>query len=205
MSSRADDVKQEAQEALKSKKKIAAYMQTLQDGGRRERQQAAAVVAAMAKEKPEKLADHMSDMIEALNRPEAQTRWEVLDALTEMVPVDSRNCEKAILGAENALFDEDSGPLRLAAMRFLCRFGSTTEARSEKVWGLIDEGIQCYHGDLEFQDMLVAVIDFSAGKLSPTVSDELAARMKFDAENGKGMLKKRATQIEDNLAKGKKK
>ena len=106
-----------------------------------------------------------------------------------------------IVGAENALFDEDSGPLRLAAMRFLCKLGATTEARSEKVWGLIDEGIQCYHGDLEFQDMLVAVIDFSAGKLAPSVAEELAARMKFDAENGKGTLKKRATQIEENLAK----
>ncbi len=49
--------------------------------------------------------------------------------------------------------------------------------------------------------MLVAVIDFSAGKLAPSVAEELAARMKFDAENGKGTLKKRATQIEENLAK----
>ena len=49
--------------------------------------------------------------------------------------------------------------------------------------------------------MLGGVISFSAGKLSPTVKEELAARMKFDADNGKGQLKKLATQIEDNLAK----
>lgn len=201
MSSRADDVKQEAQEALKSKKKIETYMQTLSDGSRRERQQAASVIAAMTKENPAKMSEFIGGILDALDCPEAQTRWEALDALTELVAVDSRNCEKAILGAENALFDEDSGPLRLAAMRFLCKLGATTEARSEKVWGLIDEGIQCYHGDLEFQDMLVAVIDFSAGKLAPSVAEELAARMKFDAENGKGTLKKRATQIEENLAK----
>ena len=201
MSTRADDVKQEAQEALKNKKKIETYMQTLSDGSRRERQKAASVIAAMAKENPAKMSEFIGGILDALDRPEAQTRWEVLDALTELVPVDSRNCEKAIVGAENALFDEDSGPLRLAAMRFLCKLGATTEARSEKVWGLIDEGIQCYHGDLEFQDMLVAVIDFSAGKLAPSVAEELAARMKFDAENGKGTLKKRATQIEENLAK----
>lgn len=201
MSSRADDVKQEAQEALKSKKKIETYMQTLSDGSRRERQQAASVIAAMAKENPAKMSEFIGGILDALDCPEAQTRWEALDALTELVAVDSRNCEKAIVGAENALFDEDSGPLRLAAMRFLCKLGATTEARSEKVWGLIDEGIQCYHGDLEFQDMLVAVIDFSAGKLAPSVAEELAARMKFDAENGKGTLKKRATQIEENLAK----
>ena len=201
MSSRADDVKQEAQEALKNKKTIQSYIETLSSDNRRERQKAASVIAAMAKENPAKMSEFIGGILDALDRPEAQTRWEVLEALTEHVPVDSRNCEKAIVGAENALFDEDSGPLRLAAMRFLCKLGATTEARSEKVWGLIDEGIQCYHGDLEFQDMLVAVIDFSAGKLAPSVAEELAARMKFDAENGKGTLKKRATQIEENLAK----
>lgn len=203
MSSRADDVKQEAQEALKNKKTIQSYIETLSSDNRRERQQAASVIAAMAKENPAKMSEFIGGILDALDCPEAQTRWEALDALTELVAVDSRNCEKAIVGAENALFDEDSGPLRLAAMRFLCKLGATTEARSEKVWGLIDEGIQCYHGDLEFQDMLVAVIDFSAGKLAPSVAEELAARMKFDAENGKGTLKKRATQIEENLAKKK--
>ncbi len=201
MSSRADDVKQEAQEALKNKKTIQSYIETLSSDNRRERQQAASAIAVMAKENPAKMSEFIGGILDALDRPEAQTRWEALDALTELVSVDSRNCEKAIVGAENALFDEDSGPLRLAAMRFLCKLGATTEARSEKVWGLVDEGIQCYHGDLEFQDMLVAVIDFSAGKLAPSVAEELAARMKFDAENGKGTLKKRATQIEENLAK----
>ena len=160
MSSRADDVKQEAQEALKNKKTIQSYIETLSSDNRRERQQAASVIAAMAKENPAKMSEFIGGILDALDCPEAQTRWEALDALTELVAVDSRNCEKAIVGAENALFDEDSGPLRLAAMRFLCKLGATTEARSEKVWGLIDEGIQCYHGDLEFQDMLVAVIDF---------------------------------------------
>ena len=198
MSSRADDVKQEAQEALKNKKTIQSYIETLSSDNRRERQKAASVIAAMAKENPAKMSEFISEILDALDRPEAQTRWEALDALTELVPVDSRNCEKAIVGAENALFDEDSGPLRLAAMRFLCKLGATTEARSEKVWGLIDEGIQCYHGDLEFQDMLIAVIDFSQGKLAPEVKTALAERMRFDAANGRGMLKKRATQIVEN-------
>lgn len=203
LSTRADDVKQEAAEAIKSKKKLEPYIETLASGNRRERQKAASVIAAAAKEDPEAIAPYITDIIDALNRPEAQTRWEALEALTDLVDVDARNCEKALIGAETALFDEDSGPLRLSAMRFLCKYGSTTENRSDKVWPLIDEGIQCYHGDLEFQDMLIAVVDFSAGKLSPEVAKELAARMKFDADNGKGTLKKRATQIEENLAKKK--
>jgi hypothetical protein len=49
--------------------------------------------------------------------------------------------------------------------------------------------------------MLVAVIDLSSGKLAPQVKEELAARMKFDAENGKGQLGKRAAQIVENLSK----
>ncbi len=201
MSTRSDDVKEAAASAIKSKKDLEAHVANLAGSSRRERQSSAAVIAAVSKDDPEKLVPYMSDIIDALNRPEAQTRWEVLDALTELVSLDARTCDKALIGAETALFDEDSGPLRLAAMRFLCAFGATTENRSEKVWSLIDEGIQCYHGDLEFLDMLVGVIEFSAGKLAPSVKEELAARMKFDAENGKGQLKKRATQIEENLAK----
>ena len=46
-------------------------------------------------------------VIDALNRPEAQTRWECLDILTTMVDHDSRTCDKAVPGAETALFDEE--------------------------------------------------------------------------------------------------
>ena len=175
-------------------------MEALSDGSRRGRQQAAKVIAGVAAENPEILVPFASDLVDALERSEAQTRWECLDALTYVVSFDSRPCDKAIPGAEAALFDEDSGPLRLAAMRFLCKLGATTEKRSEKVWPLIDEGIQCYHGDLEFQDMLLAVIDFSQGKLDGSVKSALADRMRFDAENGKGMLKRRANQIIENVA-----
>ncbi len=201
MSTRSEDIREQADKALRNKKEREALVKALEGPSRLARQQAAAVMAVVVKEKPEVGAPYLSNIIDALNRPEAQTRWECLDALTELVGTDPRGCEKAVAGAEMALFDEDSGPLRLSAMRFLCRFGATTEKRSEKVWGLIDEGIDCYHGDVEFQARLVAVIDFSAGKLAPTVKEELAERMRFDAENGKGMLKKRAMQIEENLKK----
>jgi hypothetical protein len=180
-------------------KSLDKYLDVVAGSSRRERQLAASVVAQVAHEDPQLLAPHVDVILEALGRPEAQTRWEALDILTHLVDIESRSCEKAVADAENALFDEDSGPLRLAAMRFLCKLGSTTEARSLKCWPLIDEAIQCYHGDYEFPDMMAAVIDFSAGKLAPEVKTELKARMKFDAENSKGGLKKRAQQIIDNL------
>lgn len=199
MSTRADDVKQSAAAAMQDPKKLDEVIENLGSSSRRQRQNAAAVLAAVGREDASLLVPFASHIVNALDNPEAQTRWEALDALTEIVPLDSRSCDKALPEAETALFDEDSGPLHLSAMRFLCKLGATTENRSQKVWGLVDEGIQCYHGDLEFNGMLLALIDFSAGNLAPQVKKELATRMRFDAENGKGTLKKRASQIEENL------
>ena len=168
-----------AELGLRRKDELKKIADALSGASRRRRQVSAAAMSLIAKANPERAAIHV-------------------DALTEIVAVDTRSCEKALPGAESALFDEDNGPVRLSAMRFLCRFGATTENRSEKVWPLVDEGIQCYHGDLEFQEMLAAVIGFSEGKLAPTVKQELSARMKFDATNGKGVLKTRAAQIVNN-------
>ena len=169
------------------------------EGKRRQRQKAAAAVAEIARANPEALKPYTGALVDALNRPEAQTRWEALDGLTELVAVDSRTCDKGIAGAETALFDEESGPVRLAAMRFLCRIGATTEFRSERVWPLIDEGIQCYHGDLEFQDMLDAVEEFSVGKIAPSVRESLIERLTFDATSGKGTIKKKTAHILEKL------
>lgn len=180
-------------------KDFAALAEDLEGASRRARQSAASVFARQAKEDPESVLPYGASFVDALHRPEAQTRWECLDALTQLVPLDSRLCDKAIVGAESALFDEDSGTVRLAAMRFLCALGATTQKRSEKVWPYIDEAIQCYHGDLEFQDMLNAVMNFSAGKISAHVKEQLLARMAFDAENGKGALGRKAQAIIANL------
>ncbi|MBQ6454752.1 MAG: hypothetical protein IJJ32_01510 [Eggerthellaceae bacterium] len=180
-------------------KDFAALAEDLEGASRRARQSAASVFARQAKEDPESVLPYGASFVDALHRPEAQTRWECLDALTQLVPLDSRLCDKAIVGAESALFDEDSGTVRLAAMRFLCALGATTQKRSEKVWPYIDEDIQCYHGDLEFQDMLNAVMNFSAGKISAHVKEQLLARMAFDAENGKGALGRKAQAIIANL------
>lgn len=194
------DKKELAEKALNDKDALHELIENLAGASRRMRQFSAAALGLIAKEKPELLIDFTSSYVDALNRPEAQTRWECLDILTACVDIDSRSVEKAIPGAETALFDEDSGPVRLAAMRFLCKLASTTPTRSEKMWPLIDEGIQCYHGDLEFSDMLAAVTEFSLGKIAPSVKKALAERMQFDAENGKGSLKRKAQLIVDNVS-----
>lgn len=202
MSEKAQEATKAAEAAVCNEAKFEELTEALSGASRRARQNAAAALAIISKNHPDLLVPYGSALVDALNRPEAQTRWECLDALTMLVDHDSRTCDRALVGAEAALFDEESGPVRLAAMRFMCKLGVTTENRSEKVWPLIDEAIQCCHGDLEFQDMLIAIGDFSAGKLAPSVKKELAARMKFDAENGKGALKRRAQQIVSNVQAG---
>ena len=199
MADRTEIVKTLSEGALEDDEKLAALVEMLAVSTRRDRQNAAAALFAVAKAEPAKLVPWIDDFIDALNRPEAQTRWEMLETLTLLVDYDSRSCGKALNEVENSLFDEESGPVRLGAMRFLCKYGSTTAIRSEKTWPLIDEAIQCYHGDLEFNDMLVALIDFSNGKLSDGVKEAFAQRMSFDAANAKGTLKKRAQTIIDNL------
>ena len=199
MSEKSQNKKETAVQAVKDKQLLVDLAQQLEGSLRRSRQNAASVFAQVAKSEPEVLLPYLDAFIDALNRPEAQTRWESLDVLTSLVSYDSRGCDKALTGAEAALFDEDSGLVRLAALRFLCKLGATTENRSEKIWPLLDEAIQCYHGDFEYQDMLVAIISFAEGKLSSSVKEGLNARVAFDAEHGKGALQRRSQQIIENL------
>ena len=180
---------------------LGALIEGLESSSRRERPSCATRLGLIVHDHPEALTPYIDSFVDALGYPEAQTRWECLDILTVMVGLESRLCDKAIPGAESALFDETSGPLRLSAMRFLCTLGATTENRSLKTWELIDEGIQCYHGDPEFSDMLTAVTLFSEGKLAPEVKEQLKERMTFDAQNARGALKRRAQVILDNVSK----
>jgi hypothetical protein len=200
VSEKTDNIKEMAQRAIDSPEMMETIIAALSDSSRRNRQNAAAIFSQISKINPELLVPYHDEFIDALKRPEAQTRWECLEVLTTLVPFVSKSCDKALVDAETALFDEENGFVRLAAMRFLCKLGSTTELRSEKVWPLLDEAIQCYHGDYEYQDMLIALIGFSEGKLAPEVKEGLKERMAFDAERSKGALKRRSQQIIDNLA-----
>ena len=180
----------------------AALVEDLAGHSRRKRQLSARVVNLVAQREPELLAPYIPDLVDALYRPEAQTRWEVLDALTLLVPAHAKEVGAAYDGAEAALFDEISATLRLSAFRMLCTWGATDRGRSKKVWPVIDVAIQCYHGDLEYRDMLGCLHEFAQGKIEGGVAGELAGRLQFDAENGKGSyLKARSSEIYDMLVK----
>lgn len=181
---------------------LASLIEDLAGNSRRKRQLAARVVNLVAQREAALLVPYLPDLVDALYRPEAQTRWEILDALCIMVPDHAKEIGGAFEGAEAALFDELSSTLRLSAFRLLCVWGATERGRSKKVWPILDEAIQCYHGDLEYRDMLGYLHDFANGKIEGGVAGELAGRLQFDAENGKGSyLKARSAEIYSTLVK----
>ena len=184
-----------AEEARTDPKLLKSVVDALSGEGRRSRQVAASVVHEIATAEPALLKPYAPELADALHRPESQTRWEVLGAFEMLVPVDARLVDKALGGAETALHDEESGVVRLAAFRLLCTYGATTAHRSDRVWPRIDDAIRCYHGDPEFPQMLQSVFKMVSGNASDAVKLAAAERMAFDAENGKGLLKRRSASI----------
>lgn len=170
-------------------------VEELAGSSRRRRQEVAHKIATVAHADASMVTPFVDSLMDALERPEAQTRWEVLDALTALVDEHAEEVAPAFEAAETALFDEDSAPVRLAGFVFLCRFGATSEERSDQVWPLLDEAIQCYHGDPEYRDMLVALLAFVQGAASVATKAALAERLKFDAENGASYVKSFSAQI----------
>ena len=109
MSEKTQGARNIAEEAFGNERKFKQLVGALSGPSRRERQNAAAALSFFAKDHPDLMIPFGAAVIDALNRPEAQTRWECLDILTTMVDHDSRTCDKAVPGAETALFDEESG------------------------------------------------------------------------------------------------
>ena len=189
------DRQQLAQQAASNKRTLGKYVRLLSEGSRRERQQAASIVHIVATDAPQRVLEFADDIAEALNRPEAQTRWEALRALTPLVQEGYKPKKAAFEAICDAIYDENSGIVREAAFTFLCTYGASGKANAAKAWPHIDEAIQCYHGNDEFNDMLTSLVVFAQENKSKEVAGELAKRMTFDAQNAKGTLKMRSVQI----------
>jgi HEAT repeat protein len=181
--------------AIANKKVRSKVVDTLAVEDRSQRIMAARVVNAIAIEDPSLIKEYPDELADALERPEAQTRWEILGALEKVVDADARVVDRAFDGTTAALHDEDSGVVRLAAFRLLATYGATTETRSEKVWPLLDEAIRIYHGDSEFPQMLTGLIRLVSGNASDNVREAAAETMSFDAEHSKGLTGRRAKQV----------
>ena len=137
----------------------------------------------------------LHNLIDALYRPEAQTRWEILAALANLSELYGNEVIKAFDGAEASLFDDTSSTVRLAAFLFLTRYGATSQKHSDQAWPLLNEAIQCYHGDAEYYDMLVGTLNFAKGAVSKETKAALKERFAFDAENATGYIQKFSAEI----------
>lgn len=167
----------------------------LNDSDRKTRQAAAHTLAEEAKRDPEIFVEHAAVLIKALKHPEAQTRWEVLNALAEIACIDATKVKGAYDEAEIALFDERSSSAHLAAFRYFVRFAASSKARSKSTWDLIDEAIQCYHGDITYREMLLCLVDFMHGKIDADIAQQLVDRVAFDAQSGHGYMKQYSCEI----------
>ena len=157
-------------------------------------------------EENENAVDRLVQELGCPTRRIRQFAARVLHLLAERDPQRVVPCPEqlgdAFEGAETALFDEISSTLRYAAFRLLCVWGATSVERSREAWPILDEAIQCYHGDLEYRDMLGCLYEFGRGEIDAEVAEKLALRLKFDAENGKGSyLKARSSEICEMLVK----
>ena len=177
------------------KKEIESFIESLSNPSRRRRQEAAHEIAEIAQTTPEAFEGRVEDLIDALYRPEAQTRWEILTALASLSESYGNEVIKAFDGAEASLFDDTSSTVRLAAFLFLTRYGATSQKHSDQAWPLLNEAIQCYHGDAEYYDMLVGTLNFAKGVVSKETKAALKERFAFDAENATGYIQKFSAEI----------
>jgi hypothetical protein len=173
---------------------------TLEELGARSRsrrQDAAHLIAVVSQEHPDLLLSHVDTLVAALDVPEAQTRRDVLSALDALATLKPDLVNGMLDGVETALFDEGSSTVRLAAFKLLAHYGETSPEASRQVWPLLDEAIQCFHGDPEFREMLQALLGFvKSDGVDPSVKQALAKRLEFDAEGlSSGFIKRYSHQI----------
>lgn len=172
-----------------------ALIQMLEGTNRRLRQESSRVLAQMARQDVTLVLDQTQVFVDALTLPEAQTRWECLDVLSEVATKKPDAVLDAFAGAEESLFDDGSASVRLSAFRFLTRYGAIAPERAAEAWPLINEAIQCYHGDPEYREMLICLREFAQGNLGAEVKAMLAERMEYDARNGRGFMRAYSAEI----------
>lgn len=189
------DVRDEATAGDGAGEAVGILVEGLSSSSRRRRQESAHRLAELSREDPELLAPYVDELEDALFRPEAQTRWEALDMLTALVPEHAGEVEGAFEGAETSLFDEDSSTVRLAAFLFLATLASVEPGQFPRVWPLLDEAVQCYHGDPEYREMLEGMLMLVRSGVSDDDAQKVHDRVAFDAKNGVGFIKSLSEQI----------
>ncbi|MCL2655389.1 MAG: hypothetical protein FWD65_06820 [Coriobacteriia bacterium] len=160
------------------------------------REYASDVLQEVAQRDCNLLVDSSAEIIDALDRPESFTRYNILLVLDCFVAHHGPVVAKALYQLDDCLYDEESKIVRQEAFEVLCHFGATTETRSKTVWDYLSGALRCYHGDPEYMTMLNCLCDMlNSGKVADSVREDVVRLFLFDAEQGKGLLQKRAQQI----------
>jgi len=178
-----------------------ALAEALSDSSRLTREYASQVLLDIAQTDPEMVGEFSTAFIDALHRPEAPTRYNVLAIIGILAQKDMRLVDTAWDGIEECLYDEDSGTVRLAAFKVIAAYGATTPTRSKKVWPLISDALRCYHGDAEFISMLNEFIAMLKGNVADEVKQEACDQFKFNAENATGLFQRKAKEIVSFICK----
>lgn len=171
------------------------YVILLEGTNRRQRQEASHALAQMAQVAPDIVVEIADVLVGSLSLPEAQTRWECLNALSTIALNYPEGVLDGFAGAEDALFDDVSAQARLSAFRYLSRYGSSAPSRSLEAWPLLSEALQCYHGDPEYREMLSCLLEFVRGDIDESVREALVTRMVFDSKNGRGLIRAYSREI----------
>lgn len=199
MADKKESAKKDVRFGAGAASEIDRLIEELSGPHRRTRQEASHMLAEMAhdpsSEFKEKIEPVVAVLTDALSRSEAQTRWEALDALCKLAAAYPQLVAQAYEGAEASLFDENSSRVRISSFRLLAKLGSCTPELSDKVWPLLDEAIQCFHGDQGYRDMLLSLLELAQGDASEQTKQALLDRMKFDAESGRGYVKQHSADI----------
>lgn len=181
--------------ALKEKRLLKSLVAALGGSDRPKRSLAASALHEVACAEPKALLPHGEALVDALERPEPQTRWEILGVLEELVAADTRLVEKAITATVECLHDGESARVRVAAFRVLAAWGATTERRADRVWPLLSDAVRIYHGDPEYGAFLAGVVTLLEGAASDRVKREAAALFEPDIGDPDRAVTRRARQI----------
>ncbi|MBE0476533.1 MAG: hypothetical protein IBX62_05495 [Coriobacteriia bacterium] len=184
-----------ATRALAEPAAMRRLLEALSGPGRTERARAAEALHEVACREPQALKPYASELIDALERPEVQTRWEVLGGLEELARVDARLLDKAIAPATVSLHDAESGVVRVAAFRMLAAYGSTTARRAERIWPLLDEALRAYHGDPEYPGMLAGVVTLVEGAAPEAVRADAARTVEPETTHPRAAISRQAKRI----------
>ncbi|MDR1775652.1 MAG: hypothetical protein LBS17_04340 [Actinomycetes bacterium] len=181
--------------AIRRVKDRREYADALGASSRRIREYASCVILELARRDASLVSDFADAIADALDRPETQTRYNMLEAIRLLCPVQAKVVDGAYDAIEDCLYDEDSATVRLYAFQVFTCYGATTAARSKRVWPTIAAALRCYHGDAEFIPMVNELLAMLEGKVDQSVKEGATELFAFDAENGKGLLARKAQAV----------